>query len=175
METDRSIINRVLGGDIEAYAQLVKRHQGWCLRFAMRLLGDYDDAEDVVQDAFVRASHALAQCRNPDRFHAWIHQILVNRCRTAMERRATQDRWFVRLGNEDAIDSSEGDPARMADRDELRQALLRLPPLYREAVVLKYANELTYDEMAEITGVGVPALKMRVSRGLAILRKLLTQ
>lgn len=169
METDRFIIARILRGETIAYAQLIERHRPRCFRYACRMLGDHDEAEDVVQEAFVRAYRALSQCVNPDRFGEWVFQILVNRCRTAIERRTTQDRWFVRTDT-DILDPRSDISQQMPQTDDVEYALAQLAPVYREALILKYVEQLTYDEMAEITGIGISALKMRVNRAGAMLR-----
>ena len=86
--TDRAIIHRVLAGDAEAYARLVDRHYDRCARIALRILGNREDAEEAVQDAFLRAFRALASYEDRERFSAWLTRILVNQCRTVRARRA---------------------------------------------------------------------------------------
>jgi RNA polymerase sigma-70 factor (ECF subfamily) len=178
--TDAALVERVLSGQVDAYAVLVARHRDRLARYAGRMLGDRDDAEEALQDAFVRAYRSLGRCENPERFDAWLFSILVNRCRTAGARRARRGRTFVRdetalLGatSEQAVASLELE--RGAWREEIERALARLDAGQREAFLLKHVEELGYDEMAALTGVGVSALKMRVKRACDRLRVLLRE
>lgn len=168
---DAELIATVLGGEVDAYAVLVRRYRDVCFRFALRQLGNRDDAEDALQEALVRAFRGLASCRERDRFGAWLYTIVVNECRTRATRRAKRERRFVaEAGNEVPDPSGQGDSA---IGDEIAYALSQLPDDQREAFLLKHVEELSYEEMAEITGVGVSALKMRVKRGCERLRDLL--
>ncbi len=168
---DADLIVAVVGGDVDAFATLVQRYRDLCFRFALRILGNRDDAEDALQDAFVRAFRGLAGCRERDRFGAWLYSIVVNECRTRATRGARYDRRLV-----DGAAFDLADPATERDSgvsEEIAYALAQLVPEQREAFLLKYLEEMSYEEMAEITGVGVSALKMRVKRSCERLRELL--
>lgn len=172
-DSDAAIVARVLDGDTRAYATLVGRYRAQYSRYAVRMLGSREDAEEALQDAFVRAFRSLAKCDDPERFGPWFFRILANRCRTAGTRRGRRERTFV--NDEIALhNAAEEHPAeRSAWREELTRALARLDSEQREAFLLKHVEDLGYDEMAEITGVGVSALKMRVKRACERLRMLL--
>lgn len=161
---DAELVRRVLAGDTRAYAALVARYRDRLGRYAVHMLGDREDAEEVLQDAFVRAYRSLQRCDDPERFGAWLYGILVNRCRTAGARAARRGRLFVR---DEAALSGAAFPslAERSDSEEVvRSALARLAPEHREAFLLKYVEDLEYEEMARLTGAGVSALKMRVKR-----------
>lgn len=172
---DAAIVARVLEGDSEAYGQLVGRYRSQYARFAVRMLGNREDAEEALQDAFVRGYRSLAKCEDPARFGSWLFRILANRCRTTGARRGRRERTFVR--DEVALlDASEDHPEHQrAWREEIQRALLRLETEQREAFLLKHVEEMGYDEMSELTGVGVSALKMRVKRACERLRVLLRE
>lgn len=170
--TDAELIAAVVGGDVETFAELVRRYRDLCFRFAVRILGNRDDAEDALQEAFVRAFRGLASCRDPERFGAWLYQIVVNECRTRATRRTRRERRMADEPTSDIADPA-GLPGDSAISEEIEYALAQLVPEQREAFVLKYVEELSYEEMAEITGVGVSALKMRVKRSCERLRELL--
>jgi RNA polymerase sigma-70 factor, ECF subfamily len=166
--TDAELVSRVLAGEVEAYAGLVTRYRDRYVRYAWRMLGDADEAEDVLQEAFVRAYRSLDRCEDPARFGSWLLSILVNRCRTAAARRirrarAEADPALVRPSAEQPVE-------RRAWREAIERALVKLDPVSREAFLLKYVENLEYQDMARITGVGVSALKMRVKRACARLR-----
>lgn len=172
--SDADVIRRVLAGEVEAYGALVSRHRDRMARFAHHMLGNREDAEDAVQDAFVRAYRALPRCANPERFDAWLFRILVNRCRTRGARRTRLERTFVH--DEIALErASEPHPAeRLALGFEIRHALAQLDETQREAFLMKHVEDLEYEEMSAMTGVGVSALKMRVKRACDRLRSILT-
>lgn len=171
---DAELIATVIGGDLDAYAVLVGRYRDVCFRFAMRQLGNREDAEDALQEALVRAFRGLSSCRERERFGAWLYTIVVNECRTWGGRRARRERRFISDGSDigDVI-AEPVDGVDSAISDEIAYALRQLPAEQREAFLLKHVEELSYDEIAEITGVGVSALKMRVKRGCERLRELL--
>jgi RNA polymerase sigma-70 factor, ECF subfamily len=173
--SDAEIVDRVRAGDTAAFAMLVARYRDRLGRYAVHMLGDREDAEEAVQDAFVRAHRSLARCDDGARFGAWLFGILVNRCRTAGRRSARRQRTFVRdpitlerAASPDAHDRVEWD-------DTVRWALERLAPTVREAFLLKHVEDLEYEEMSRLTGAGVSALKMRVKRACEQLRILLTE
>src|SRR2546427_4695449 len=173
--SDGELVRRVLAGDTGAYAALVRRYRDRLGRDAVRLLGDREDAEEALQDAFVRGYRSLARCDDPERFGAWLYGILVNRCRTAGARAARRGRLFVRdetaLNGAPLPSSMEG-----SEFDEVvRRALARLAPEHREAFLLKHVEDLEYEEMARLTGVGVSALKMRVKRARERLQAMLRE
>lgn len=173
--SDSILVQRVLDGDSGAYARLVGRYRDRYSRFAVHMLGSEEDAEEALQDTFLRAYRALGRCEDPERFGAWLYRILVNRCRTHGSRRGRRERTFVNdpvaLGS-----ASEEHPAeRGAWREEIEYALDRLDERQREAFLLKHVEDLSYEEMAELTGMGVSALKMRVKRACERLRELLRE
>jgi RNA polymerase sigma-70 factor (ECF subfamily) len=170
---DAEVVVRVLAGDSAAYAILVGRYRAQFARYAVRMLGNREDAEEALQDAFLRAYRSLAKCDDPVRFGSWLFRILANRCRTAGTRRGRRERTFVR-DDVALLDASEDHPEEQtAWREEIQRALLMLEEDQREAFLLKHVEELGYEEIAELTGVGVSALKMRVKRACERLRVLL--
>jgi RNA polymerase sigma-70 factor (ECF subfamily) len=136
------------------------------------MLGDRHDAEEALQDAFVRAFRSLAQCEQPDRFAAWLFRILINRCRTARTRRRRATALFVYKPAPDLADREEPVEA-MAWREEIGRALEALPSNQREAFLLRHVEGLSYEEMATLSGVRESALRMRVKRARDLMRELL--
>ncbi len=118
----------------------------------------------------MRAYRSLARYEERELFRTWLFQILVNRCRTALLRRGRRDRWLT--VDQDALDGAAVEPDAVATelRAELQHALAALEADQREAFLLKHVEQLSYEEMATATGVGVSALKMRVKRACDALR-----
>jgi len=171
---DSELVARVREGDVEAFAALVERHYRTCLRFAMRMLDDRADAEEAVQDAFVRAFRALPRYDDRNRFGAWLFRILVNRCRTVLARRKSRERLFVPLD----VAAELAGPASTPDVEwsvDVQRALMRLRPALREALLLWCVEDLTCEEIARATGVGTSAVKMRVKRARDRMRELLKE
>ena len=162
--TDAALVRRVLEGDTAAFTMLVDRHAAACTRFAMRMLGNREDAEDATQESFIRAYRSLGRYEERQAFRTWLFQILVNRCRTAALRRQRRQRMFLVDDNAVALASVRPAAESSGVREELQRAIDALDPDQREAFLLKHVEQLSYDEMAAATGVGVSALKMRVKR-----------
>lgn len=180
--TDAALVAAAIAGDRDAAGALLRRHYRDCWRFAYRMMGHQHDAEDVVQDTFLRVVRALGTYREQDRFRPWLFRILANACRTALLQRRRRARWFVsdtdRLAQ--LADSAEPvlEPAVELARQSvlsaaLQSAVLQLDAKQREAFLLKYGEGMEYADMAVVTGAGVSALKMRVKRACEALRPLL--
>ena len=173
--SDAAVVAQVLAGDVEAYGLLVARYRDSYFRFAVHMLGDPDEAEEALQDAFVRAYRSLAGCNDPSRFDAWLFRILANRCRTRGGRRGRREKTFVRDEIALAAAAEEHPAERAAWRDEIAHALAQLDAASREAFLLKHVEDLSYEEISERTGAGISALKMRVKRACERLRTLIEE
>ncbi len=167
---DGEIVRAVLAGDRERYAQLVERYRDRYARYATRMLGSVDAAEDAVQDAFVRAFDQLAQCKEPDKFVGWFFLILRNRC--FAERRRNRSSASLEAANDvAAVDRSDGGAEIAEQRRALQRALLELTADQREVFVLKHVEGLSYGEIAERLSTSIPSLKMRMHRAYDRLRE----
>lgn len=170
-DSDGALVARTLGGDLTAYAALMGRYRDKFGRYAFHMLGNREDAQEALQDSFVRAYRALGTCRDPERFGAWLFRILVNRCRTLRRRLHRARQYDADLPDDIAAGGERPDSFEW--RDEIGLALGRLRPHYREAFLLRYIEGLEYAEMSEMTGAKEPALRMRVKRASDQLRALL--
>ena len=160
--TDAELVVRTRAGDPDAFGILVSRYYDACWRFAYHMTGERADAEDVLQDAFLRAYLAIGRYDERDQFRGWLFRILTNQCRNALTSRGRRTRRFVQ--DEIALESAPAPPLGLATGVEdaaLVHALSQLDPLQREALLLKYAEGLEYGEMSAMTGAGESALKMR--------------
>lgn len=162
------------------FETLVRAHVNRCHAIALRVLGNPHDAEEIAQDALVRAYRALAAYEPARirelRFRPWLATIVVNLCRNRVRRHAlptTPLAPLVEAGVEPAADGSS-DPAglavRAADRERLAAMVAALPERYRVPVVLRHVDDLSYAELAEVLGRPEGTLKAQVHRGLALLR-----
>ena len=174
--TDGEIVRAVLAGDVDLYAVLVERYRDRFARYATRMLGSRDAAEDALQDALVRAFDRLADCREPEKFAGWLFLILRNRC-FAEHRRHQREERLPEAAVEAiaAPERSDGRVERKEQARELGRAVGQLTPEQREAFVLKHVEGLPYEEIAELTGATVASLKMRMHRAYDRLRELMKE
>lgn len=171
--TDEAFVARAVEGDVDAFAALAERYYGSCARIARRMLHNDADAEDVVQDTFLRAFRAINRFEKGREFRVWLFTILVNQCRTAATSRRRRQ---LRFSDDDSVLAQATDQRPVgvvAETSAVAAAVDTLEPLLREAFLLKYVEGLEYAEMATITGAGVSALKMRVKRACDALRPML--
>jgi RNA polymerase sigma-70 factor, ECF subfamily len=173
--TDQDLVARVLAGELEQYAVLVRRYQDRLYRHAVGMVRDHDGALDLVQDAFVAAYARLDSCRDASKFGIWIFQIVRNRCLDFLKQRRRRDVPLTAQHHP----STDGGPAAEFERTALREvldgALAKLPDAQREAFLLKHVQDLTYEEMAQVVGASESALRMRVMRAREALQVLLGQ
>lgn len=171
---DGQLVRRVLAGERQVYALLVERYRDRLGRYAVRMLGNQADAEDALQDTFVRGYRSLARC-DPGGFGGWLFGILVNRCRTYAAQRARRQKMVVT----DDIAVASASVSHTEEQDAWREAIMwaleQLPSEQREAFLLKHVEDLSYEEMQQLTGARIPALKMRVFRAREELRRLLAE
>ena len=178
---DDPTLAAALARDLDAaFEPLVRAHADRCYAIALRVLGDPHDAEEVAQDALVRAYRALAgydAARIRElRLRPWLATIVVNLCRNRVRRLrppTTPLDELAEAGREPAAPAHDG-PAEIAlqssERERLAGLLAALPERYRVPVVLRHVNDLSYAELAEVLGRPEGTLKAQVHRGLAMLR-----
>ena len=160
-------------GTERVFERLVLDHQDRIYALGLALTGNRHDAEEVAQDTFMRAYRALVTYP-PERLRelkqkAWLHRIAVNVVRNRV--RGMRPRLVELNGSEpSAASGPEEDVIRKAEIDELAARVACLPPRYREAVVLRHVQDLSYAEVAEALGQPVGTVKANVHRGLKLLR-----
>ncbi len=173
VEVDQEIITRVLAGDRDGFAVLIQRYSDPLYRHALGMTGSPDVAEDILQTSFIKAYHHLGEVRG--RFDAWLFRIVANGCKDWLKNIRRSHLSY----DEDDQPSSFATPAEDLDRTELRNdlddALEKLAPSLREAFVMKHVEGRSYEEMADLLGTTVGALKMRVHRARESLQALLEE
>jgi RNA polymerase sigma-70 factor (ECF subfamily) len=165
---DAGVIGLAKRGDVRAFATLVDHYHARCLRFAQQMMLSAEDAEEAVQDAFVRVYDALPRFDESLRFEPWLFRILANRCRTSRVRRRRVESLVT--FTDDVPELGIGPESDEVAREELWAHLEALGAEQREAFLLHYIEGMNYDDMSAATGVGVSALKMRVKRACDTLR-----
>jgi RNA polymerase sigma-70 factor (ECF subfamily) len=173
-ESRSLIIHAARAGDVRAFATLVDMYYARCLRFALHMLSSRADAEEAVQDTFVRVYRALPSYREQDSFEPWLFRILGNRCRTAgaKERRHAE---VMEYGDVPERATTATHDLEFGWREEIDRALRSLPAEQREAFLMRHVEGMSYEDMCTATGAGLSALKMRVKRACDALRLRLTE
>jgi RNA polymerase sigma-70 factor (ECF subfamily) len=164
----RALVEQAQQGDRDAFATLVTLVGDGCVAIAYRILRDLDVAEDAVQSATVSAWQDLRSLRDPDRFEAWIHRLVVHAC-YAEARRATRLRQGS-LSLKPDPQLNDPDILTVNDREELERGFLRLPPEQRAVLVFHHYLGLTLPEVAGRLGIPVGTAKSRLHYASAAMR-----
>ncbi len=175
---ETAIIRRVLGGERDAYGLLVERYNGSLFRYLARMTGQPADAEDLAQEAFLRAYLSLASYDPTYRFSTWLFRIAtnlaINRIKASSKivsldemRERREERDEVPLELADPCDDSRPDVA--AERSEIvrliQKCLQELPPDYRAVVSLRHIAQLSYNEISDSIGLPLNTVRTRLHRG----------
>lgn len=173
-ELDAHLVERARAGDAAAFDALVRRHLRAAYAVALAVLANQHDAEDACQDAFITALERLDQCREPERFAAWLLQIVRNRARNNL--RTERARPAVGLDST-TLRSAGAGPARDAERAQLREGLLaalsRLTEVQREVVLLHDLEGWQHREIGDLLGFVEGTSRYHLSMARRALRALL--
>jgi RNA polymerase sigma-70 factor (ECF subfamily) len=180
---DSALVQGLRDGAEDAYEQLLARFQQPVYNLALRLLSDPSDASDVVQEVFLKIFRNVGSFRGQSSLKTWVYRITVNEAYNAR-------RWFVRhrrgeVGLEDEHDDSRSPAEVIADHGRspydqvldmekqslIEEALRRINPLFREAVVLRDIADLSYEEIAQVLKISLGTVKSRILRGREALRE----
>ena len=165
---DKVLVEKFKGGENDAFDRIVEKYQMYVLQFASRLLGWHGDVEDVVQDVFLSVFLGLKSFRGRCSLKTWLVRISINKCRTRQRyRRMAQIGFFWRRGSESNSDQPSSADMKLMDCEKLaqvRRTVRSLPARYREAVILKYLQELSTEEICDVLGISKNVLYVRLSR-----------
>jgi len=156
---DVADVVRCLDGDHAAFKALVDRYQRPFFTFAVRVLGNRDEASDAVQTAFVKVYENLGTFDRNRRFFSWAYRILVNECLNVRRGQRPSEPIDADLV---AHGSPHDDVERIERRRQVQAAILQLPLEYRDVIVLHYFNGLAYEEISETLGVPQKTVKSRL-------------
>ena len=182
-ETDADLVARLQRGDNSAFEAIVRTHSGRLLSVARRFLGNNEDAQDAVQDAFIRAYKAIHTFEARAQLHTWLHRILVNTALMKLRERRRRPTESIEdllpsysTDGHQAVASREWSDAVLERKETaavVRQAIAMLPDQYREVLVLRDIEEKDTAEAAEILGTTSNVVKVRLHRARQALRTLL--
>ncbi len=171
--TDEELIVRFQEGDTSAFEEIVRRFKDQLVNFAYRFLGNIEEAEDIVQETFLRVFRKKNAYRNVAKFSTWIYTITGNLAKTELRRRKRRKLISLSsLGFEDKdfelTDTKKGPEESVHEliKDEfIQQAINTLPEKFREVIIFRDIQELSYEEISKIVNIPLGTVKSRVNRG----------
>ena len=182
---DSELVARAIAGREESFEELVRRYQRPIAAYVYRMVGDYDAALDLTQEVFIRVYGSLARYRSEFKFSTWIYRIAHNAAIDHLRRQGASRTEEMEVAGEggstfekplaSGAPSPEQESEREERRAEIEGVVLNLPPAYRELIVLRHAHDLSYDEIAEVTGLPLGTVKNRIFRAREAMRTLLVE
>lgn len=168
-------VQKAREGDQAAIARLIRQHSTQAYRVAFAILGNQHDAEDVVQEAFIKVFRSLHQVRDEKAFRSWVSRITANQANDALRRKCLQRGLPERLqkSGDQSADAPEDVVLRYETSTEVQQAIERLSPLQRATVLLYYSEEFSTKEVAALLGKPVGSVRRLLSDAYNSLRRLL--
>ena len=178
---DGELVRTAVSGRESAFEELVRRYQRPIASYVYRMVGDYDAALDLTQEVFIKVYNSLSRYRSEFKFSTWIYKIAHNTAIDHLRRHTVRDQIMtadgVGPGSEIAIESRRLTPEQESEREERRSEIesvvQSLPAAYRELIVLRHSHDLSYDEIAEVTGLPLGTVKNRLFRAREAMRDLL--
>src|SRR5919202_1920110 len=177
---DSDLVRRAIRGRGDGFEELVRRYQRPIVSYVYRMTGDYESALDLTQDVFIKVYGSLARYRSEYKFSTWIYRIAHNTAIDHLRRQTTREQELsARTPDgetyERPVASDAPTPEQMSERAERRaeieDVIQQLPPTYRELIVLRHAHDLSYDEIAEVTGLPLGTVKNRIFRAREAMRQ----
>jgi RNA polymerase sigma-70 factor (ECF subfamily) len=178
--TDSVLIELILKGREDGFEELVKRYQRPVTGYVFRILGDYDSALDVTQEVFIKVYNSLSRYRSEYKFSTWLYRIAHNAAIDHIRKNSAPTQSIETENNEGAyqlqfespLPTPEEERERSEWRTEIDTVVKCLPQGYRELIVLRHSGDLSYDEIAEVTGLPLGTVKNRLFRARELMRNM---
>lgn len=181
--TDGDLIVAAVGGRSESFEELVRRYQRPITGYVFRIVGEYEASLDVTQEVFIKVYNSLEKYSSEYKFSTWLYRIAHNAAVDHLRRNNVSKQSLetenadgtFELQLESAVPSPEQDHERSQWRSEIELVVELLPPAYRELIVLRHGQDLSYDEIAEVTGLPLGTVKNRLFRAREMMRNIFTE
>jgi RNA polymerase sigma-70 factor (ECF subfamily) len=179
LATDRDLVATAAVGIEGSFEELVRRYQRPIAAYVYRMVGDYDAALDLTQEIFIKVYGSLSRYRPEFKFSTWIYKIAHNSAVDHLRRSAGRERSLVNGSDADGYDmpiesgllTPEQESEREERRVEVESVVKALPSAYRELIVLRHSQDLTYEEIVEVTGLPLGTVKNRLFRAREMMRQ----
>lgn len=176
---DRELVASAVAGHEGGFEELVKRYQRPIAAYVYRMVGDYDAALDLTQEIFIKVYGSLARYRSEFKFSTWIYKIAHNCAVDHLRRHNGREQSLVsgiegdtyELPIESLRPSPEQESERRERRIEIEGVVRSLPAVYRELIILRHSQDLTYEEIVEVTGLPLGTVKNRLFRAREMMRQ----
>jgi RNA polymerase sigma-70 factor, ECF subfamily len=176
---DRDLVTRAVAGREDAFEELVRRYQRPIAAYVYRMVGDYEAALDLTQEVFIKVYNSLRRYRSEFKFSTWIYKIAHNSAVDHLRRYSNRAQALTNefegeqyeLPLESRRLSPEQESERTERRAEIEQVVRGLPVAYRELVLLRHSHDMSYDEIAEVTGLPLGTVKNRLFRARETMRQ----
>ncbi len=171
--SDERLIAKFQQGDVQAFDMLVRRYKDQLLNFVYRFVGNRSDAEDIVQETFLRVYKNKHYYKEVAKFSTWVYTIAGNLAKTELRRRKRHKIFsvsnFVNEERDYDIPDTEISPDRKVDgtlkEDFIQKAIEKLPPKFKEVIILRDIQGFAYEEISQILNIPLGTVKSRVNRG----------
>ena len=173
-KNEAEIVARVLKGDKQAYALLVDEYKSPIYNLAYRMTGNIEDADDLTQETFIRAYQYLWRYDTSKKFFTWLYTLALNLIRNHFKKNK-YNKSSEELSANLLADKNPSPETELIETQEISVYLLRLEDESRALLIMKFHQGLTFEEIAQITGKSISAVKMRIYRGLEKLKELLKE
>ena len=176
---DIEIVDRVLDGDTEAFARIIEKYQNMAYRYVYSQFSNYDETMDITQDIFIMALEALKSFRRESKFSTWFYSIMVNYCKNYRKKSRRYNTVPINGSKDDEEyemqipDDRTGPEENVIVGDSLRivrEEIYALPEDYKEVLVLRDIEGLSYNEISEILDIKLSNVKVRIHRGRELLK-----
>jgi len=168
-DTEAEIIRRILDGDRQAYALLVEEYKAPIYNLAYRMTSNQQDASDLTQDVFIRAYTYLWRYNPRKKFFTWLYTIALNTIKNHIKK----NKQYKNERFQDLKERQYSENQKSSEAQDINIYLSGLDVQTRALIIMKYIQELSFEEIAQITGKSVSAVKMRIYRGLDKLKEML--
>jgi RNA polymerase sigma-70 factor, ECF subfamily len=181
--TDRELVATAVTGVEGGFEELVKRYQRPISAYVYRMVGDYESALDLTQEIFMKVYGSLNKYRSEFKFSTWIYKIAHNAAVDHLRRNSTREQSIVKGSEGDEYElpieserlSPELESERKERRIEIETVIRALPAAYRELIILRHSQDLTYEEIVEVTGLPLGTVKNRLFRAREMMRQQFAQ
>jgi len=178
-DSDRDLVATAVSGVEGSFEELVRRYQRPISAYVYRMVGNYESALDLTQEIFIKVYSSLQRYRSEFKFSTWIYKIAHNAAIDHLRRTATREQSLVMGPENDQFDlpveskrpSPEQESERKERRGEIESVVRALPSNYRELIILRHSQDLSYEEIVEVTGLPLGTVKNRLFRAREMMRQ----